>query len=157
MFTKLKTFMLNHFENIIILVISTTLTILFSKYLLDSVFKIYSSTNLNSTFISLFGGLLGLLLAAYAIVFGIVPTLNKELLESESFLRINKTFLISVLLTIALLVLSIVYEFMPDAIRLYFLVAYLFLFLIVILEITLIAIILFLLLKITRKGLLVSK
>ena len=82
----MKKFLLNHFEAIIILMVSITSTYFFSKFFLYNASIIYNSNNLNTTFIGLFGGLLGLLLTAYAIVFSIVPALNKELLESDSFL-----------------------------------------------------------------------
>lgn len=151
---KLKKFLLNHLEEIIILIVSIISTYLFSKFLLYNVSIIYNANNLNTTFIVLFGGLLGLLLAAYAIIFSIVSVLNRELLESDSFLRINRTFLVAVISTLLLLVSSILYEFVNTTMKKYLIISYFFLFSIVLMEIILISIILFLLLKISRKKIL---
>ena len=150
----MKKFILNHFEGIIIFFISIISTYFFFKYFLIEANLIYMASNLNPTFIGLFGGLLGLLLTAYAIVFGIVPALNKELLESDSFLRINRTFFVAVILTLLLLISSILYEFVGELFKQYLLGLYFFLFSIVLMEIILVAIILFLLLKISRKKIL---
>jgi len=150
----MKKCILNNLENIIVFLVAIVSTILFVKYGLSHISDIY--VNINSTFIGVFGGLLGLLLAAYAIVFGIVPSLNKELLESDSFLRINKAFLIAVLLTLILLVFSITYEFISNPIKDILIIGLFFLFLVVLMEIILITIILFLLLKISRKKILSS-
>ena len=150
----MKKFLLNHLEGIIIFLISIISTYFFFKYFLIEANLIYISSNLNPTFISLFGGLLGLLLTAYAIVFSIVPALNKELLESDSFLRINRTFFVAVVLTLLLLISSILYEFIGESFKQYLLLTYFFLFSIVLMAIILIAIVLFLLLKISRKKIL---
>jgi predicted outer membrane lipoprotein len=150
----MKKFILNHFEGIIIFFIAIISTYFFFKYFLIEANLIYMASNLNPTFIGLFGGLLGLLLTAYAIVFGIVPALNKELLESDSFLRINRTFFVAVILTLLLLISSILYEFVGELSKQYLLGLYFFLFSIVLMEIILVAIILFLLLKISRKKIL---
>lgn len=150
----MKKFLLNNLESIIIFIVSIILTFLFSKYFLAQASLTYLNSNLNPTFIGVFGGLLGLLLTAYAIVFSIVPALNKELLESDSFLRINRTFFITVILTVLLLVSSIIYEFVNEILKQKLLVFYFLLFSVVLMEIVLISIILFLLLKISRKKVL---
>lgn len=150
----MKKTLLNNLEGIIIFLASFLLTFLFYKYFLDSAYLIYSNSGLNPITISLFGSLLGLLLTAYAIVFSIVPTLNRELLESNHFLRINQTFFISVVATLLLLIFSIVYQFISKPFQIYFLIIYFFLFVLVMMEVILIAIILFLLLKISRKKIL---
>ncbi len=148
----MKKFLLNHLESIVISSFSIIFTLLFWKFGLIYTLDIYP--DLNQTFIGLFGGLLGLLLTAYAIVFGIVPTLNKELLESDSFLRINKTFFGTVILTLILLVSSIVFEFLSEKVRYYFLIGFFLIFSMELMGIILITIILFLLLKISRKKIL---
>lgn len=150
----MKKYFLNHLEGIVVFLISVVSTVLFHKYGLSHVVDVYPS--LNQTFIGLFGVLLGLLLTAYAIVFGIVPVLNKELLESDSFLRINRTFLVAVSFTLILLISSITYEFASEQIREILLLIFFFLFSIVLMEIILITTILFLLLKIARKKILSS-
>jgi fatty acid desaturase len=68
----------------------------------------YKLNNLNITIITLTGTLLGLLLTAYAILFGLVPALNREILELHSIEKINHKFLFLTITTLLTLIVSFI-------------------------------------------------
>lgn len=140
----------NYFEFILIFVLSGIITLLIRNYYLDSFLNLYFNSDLKLVMVELLGGLLGLLLTAYAIVFGIAPSLNKELLESGTFLRINLLFFLSILLIITNLIISIILVFFANKI---ILLVHTFLFSSIVFIILGEAIILFLLFKGQRNNL----
>ena len=95
----MKKFLLNHFEGIIIFFVSVISACLFFKYFLVQANLIYINSNLNSTFITLFGGLLGLLLTAYAIV-------KRELFEIKIVLTAALVSVIAILLGLDLFIFT---------------------------------------------------
>lgn len=104
----------NNFEMIFILVISIILSIILFGYRTEYT-SLYFKSMINDTLIQLLGGLLGLLLTSYAILFGLIPNLSKDLLQSNHFLRINRYFLISILSIFLSLVLCIFFNFVEPS------------------------------------------
>jgi len=55
-------------------------------------FVLYASYALNEHILGYAGVLLGLILTAYAIIFGLVPAIHIEILKEDGFEKISKTF-----------------------------------------------------------------
>lgn len=68
----------------------------------------YKINNLDPVVITLTGILLGLLLTAYAILFGLVPALNHEVLELHAIDKINYKFLFLIIMTLLTLIISFI-------------------------------------------------
>jgi len=149
---KLTIFLKNNLEFLLSVLISFVITffIIFNNKDFVTTF-IFSG--INNILIGVFGGLIGLLLMAYSIAFGLSPTLNKGLLKSQVFLRINFLFLSSIIFTIILLVSSISLIFLEEKLIIYLVYFNLFIFILTIELIFIISAILFLLFKISRKEL----
>jgi hypothetical protein len=64
--------------------------------------SIYHTFGLNTQILQFSGVLLGLLLTAYGIIFGVAPAINKEILKTKGFRKINFSYLV------ALFILTIV-------------------------------------------------
>jgi len=110
---KFNVWIRNHFEFLIIPIIAIIiLSFLFFSFK-DILFNLYLSTGLNESLLNISSILLGLLITSYAIVFSIVPTINRDLLEADLFLRINSLFFISIILNMLILILSIIIKFLP--------------------------------------------
>lgn len=78
-----------------------------------SILKDYST-------LEVIGGFVGLLLAAYAILFGLVPSINKRMLKSYLFEQINFVFLISLFTSILLFIANIMMHFFDAGFYLHF-------------------------------------
>lgn len=108
---KVKIFLRNHIESIFIIVFSSILTLSVYLFFKESYVNLYIKTGLNLVLIEVFGGLLGLMLTAYAILFGLIPSLEKDFLDSNTFNRLNKRFVYTILSNLLLLILGISINF----------------------------------------------
>ena len=152
---KLKINLINNLEILIILCLAGSIAYFTTINFIENIFNSYFLNQINGVFIGLFGGLLGLLITAYAIIFSIAPTLNKEVLESGHFLRINKLFLIIIFSLIISLIISISFIFISKMFILSYLFrAYLFFFIFELFSIMLIVLVIFILFKINRENIL---
>jgi len=57
--------------------------------------------------------LFGLFITAYAIFFGLVPALEKEVLKTRAFSESNKYFVYVLLMTISIVIISLLIFFLP--------------------------------------------
>lgn len=90
----------------LLLVIILVLVIII--YNSTTVISSYKINNLDTVVITLTGTLLGLLLTAYAILFGLVPALNREVLELHAIDKINYKFLFLIIITLLTLIISFI-------------------------------------------------
>lgn len=119
-------------------------------YLTDFV-NLYEFFDINTKILSFIGSLFGLLLAAYAIFFGLVPSIEKGVLETSAFEKTNKLFLLSIVLSIVIIIKSVFIYFTKNVFLIYFQV---FLLFFVIFMSFILVICLYYLFKITRSNLL---
>lgn len=92
----------------VLVVIFTLLSIPFLFINFDTIFTIYQQNNLNEIIINFTGTAFGMLLTAYAILFGLIPSMNKELLETRAFRITNYRFLLAVITTLIIVILSFI-------------------------------------------------
>lgn len=113
---KIKIFFRTHIESILVIFFSFLLVILVYVFFREKYVLLYLQNGLNSVFIELFGSLLGLMITAYAILFGLIPVLQKDFIDSSTFDRLNKRFLYTIFSNLLLLILSILINFidMPE-------------------------------------------
>jgi len=114
----------------------------------------YNNSKVNETIIALFGNLFGLMLTAYTILFGLVPVLNKEILETDAFGTISKTFFLSLILYFCALILGILISILDGICKNVLIVTQLFVGIFALLLTPLILYYLYLMLKIIRVELL---
>jgi len=79
----------------------------------------YNEFSLNQQILGFSGTLFGLLLTAYAIMFGLIPIINKELAETRALEMVNKSFLISIMFSIIIIVQSFVIYFIQDNVKIF--------------------------------------
>jgi len=153
MIEQLKIFFKNHLESIFLLILALSISIISFIFFKDKLIELFISSNIKGSFIEVFGSLLGLLLTAYAILFGLIPSLEKDLLNSNTFNRINKRFVYTILTNLLLLILFIILAFTTNLYILSYLLPITIFFLIFSLGmIFLLTIYLYYLFKITRKD-----
>jgi len=90
---------------LIVLIVAAVFTGLLTQF--TNFFKLYFLYSLNSSILQLGGVLLGLLLTAYAIFFGLIPHVEKEVLKTDAFEILNKVFAYALGLDIAILIISL--------------------------------------------------
>ncbi|MDD1777478.1 MAG: hypothetical protein LUQ65_04860 [Candidatus Helarchaeota archaeon] len=130
-------------------------TILFSLLIsLSDFLTLYTQFNLNGQILGFAGGLFGLLLTAYAIFFGLVPSINKQVIETDAFGKANRTFLISMVFTIAIILEGIFIFFAKNSVRDILIYTQIFFTLLVIFVSLILVLYLYLLFKITRNDIL---
>lgn len=108
---KIKIFLRNHVESISVILFSLVISLTICIFFNDTYIALYNESKINLVLIELFGGLLGLLLTAYAVLFGLIPSFNKDFLDSSTFDRLNKRFVYTILSNLFLLVMSIILNF----------------------------------------------
>lgn len=107
-FKKLKIWYKNNFELIIPFIIGVLI------FITSLIFVMYFkkiSLNITNFFsdmamVEIYAGLTGFLLTAYAILFAIVPMMNKEIIESNVYHRINLLFVHALILNISLIIFT---------------------------------------------------
>lgn len=102
---------------------------------------IFLTNGLNKVLFGFLGSLFGLLLTTYAMFFGIVPHLNKELKESDNLKKVNTKFFVALMIVISMIALSLILFFKKSFLILALLI---FLFIFDVLLLSLIVIYLFL-------------
>lgn len=95
--------------------------VMFFLLVLNSEFVIstYDKDNINQTILNFSGTLFGLLLTAYAILFGLIPALSKEALETKALESVNFRFLFSLILSILITAISFLIVFTQDLIKIF--------------------------------------
>jgi hypothetical protein len=74
-------------------------------------FNLYASYSLNEHIFDYAGILLGLILTAYAIIFGLVPSMNIEILKADGFQKIGNTFAAALYVLATVVVISFIIFF----------------------------------------------
>jgi hypothetical protein len=103
---KYKIMFKNYEELLAIFSFSIIISAIISVVFASNYINIYLNSKLYFPLLSLFGILLGLLITAYSILFGLVPSLDREVVMSNLFTRINKIFLITLLATFSVFITS---------------------------------------------------
>lgn len=89
-------------------------------------FNLYASSGLNEHILDYAGLLLGLVLTAYAIVFGLVPAMNIEILNADGFQKISKIFAGALYVLATIVVFSfLIFFFTGDAQRVFIVLQFL--------------------------------
>ena len=151
---KIKKFFRTHIESILVVTFSFLVTLIVYLFFKEQYVSLFSKNNLNLVLIEPFGGLLGLMLTAYAILFGLIPSLEKDFLDSKTFDRLNKRFVYTILLNLFLLILSILINFIDITKDYIIILIYLFLMLSSFCMILLLTIYLYFLFKMSKKKVL---
>jgi hypothetical protein len=99
-----------NWELVVIFVLATVLTGLIAA--LPNFIEIYKSNALDSTLLQFAGVLFGLLLTAYAILFGLIPIVEKDVLKAPSFNRINRNFVWILRFIVLAVIISILIFFL---------------------------------------------
>lgn len=142
MIKELNSFLRRKQEMIIITLVAIALIICLIMF--TDVSKIYLDNSLNSQILNIFGTLFGLLLTAYAILFGLIPALSVDTLESNSLKSVNFRFFLSLLINLVVIILGLS-EFFVQGIILEYII-YLQLFLVIYLVLLFLLLIFYLLL-----------
>lgn len=139
----------NYEEIIIILIFSLFISLIVSIWFSNNYIATYSSLKFNSDILSLFGILLGLLITAYTILFGLIPALDKEVILSNLLVRINKVFLVTFMVTFSVFITALVIDFIYLT---WFILLQLFLILLALGLLFFVSLILYSLFELTRKS-----
>jgi len=104
-------FIKNKRELIIISIISV-LVLLFMFFYIDTL-TIYKSqnSNLGNVILSVFGTLFGLLLTSYAILFGLIPALSIDSLETHAIESVNFRFFLALIVNLLIIILGFIIYF----------------------------------------------
>lgn len=102
-------------EHLIIIFVSLIVFIL-SFLNTNYIMNIYLLAELNQHILSFSGTLFGLLLTAYAILFGLIPSLSKDFAQSKTFGGANHHFFITIMASILIII---------DSFLIYFITGYL--------------------------------
>jgi len=103
---------------IILALIILSISFYYKDYL--SGFFIDDKLDINGQILSIFGGLFGMILTAYAIFVGIVPAIDKKFKKTEAYRKINTRFFIATISSLGILILSFVTLFQNQTARAYF-------------------------------------
>lgn len=114
------------------------------------VMSVYSQFQINQQILNFSGTIFGLLLTAYALLFGLIPALSKDVLETDALNAVNFSFFISIILSIILVILSFLIYFIGDKIQVLFVMLQLWLLSFLILLSMLLVFYLFLLFKVQK-------
>lgn len=112
---EMRRIILRNKRAIIVFVAATVFTYLLAQFTNFS--NLYFLYSLNSNILQFGGVLLGLLLTAYAIFFGLIPEVEKDVLETGSFERINKLFAYALAYDIVIIVASLFIFFLNGIIQ----------------------------------------
>lgn len=103
----------------VVFVLITSIALMFLLIYFRDVVAIYSTNSLNPLILSIFGTLFGLLLTSYAILFGLIPALSIDTLETNALKSVNNRFFISLIINLMILILGISIIFFPIEILFY--------------------------------------
>ena len=129
----------------IVIIFSISILILLGLIFLIDTPEIYNSTSLNHLILSIFGTLFGLLLTSYAILFGLIPALSVDTLETKALENINFRFFLALIINLFIIIFGFIIIFIRD--NIYFIYAQLFLVIYLILMFLILIFYLFLLFK----------
>lgn len=100
MAVKLLRFIKSNFEYFVVALVGTIIFAILKAQ--PNFLSSYHLSGLDTQILQFSGVLLGLLLTAYGIIFGVAPAINKEILRTKGFRKINLSYLV------ALFILTIV-------------------------------------------------
>lgn len=83
----------------------------------DYLFDIYAAQNLNESILNFSGTLFGLMLTAYAVLFGLIPALSKEILEMDALQSVNFRFMAATIISVLLAAISFLIFFAQGTIK----------------------------------------
>lgn len=109
MFKKIKQYI--HY---IIPVILSIILLSISCGFQNSIKNVIIAGNIKEVIFSFLGTLMGFILTSYVLLFGIIPSLEKELTNSKQFSKINTYFFFCLILTIIILAISGIYLFLDN-------------------------------------------
>lgn len=108
-------------------ILSISIIVLFGLIFLVNTPEIYNSNSLNPLILNIFGTLFGLLLTSYAILFGLIPALSIDTLETTALENVNFRFFFALVINLFILIVGFVIIFINEAYKVYFIYAQLFL------------------------------
>mgnify|MGYP001569448378 CR=1 FL=1 len=117
MIKEVKGFLKRKQEIIIVIIISILILLCFILFI-DAP-KIYNDNSLNPLILNIFGTLFGLLLTSYAILFGLIPALSIDTLETNAIESVNFRFFISLIINLIIIVNGFVIIFLPETLLIY--------------------------------------
>lgn len=132
-------------QEVVYLFIISIIILLGLIFLVDTP-KIYNSNSLNPLILSIFGTLFGLLLTSYAILFGLIPALSIDTLETKALSNVNFRFFYALIINILIIILGFFIIFV-ESIKIIFIYIQLYLVTYLILMFLLLIFYLFLLFK----------
>jgi len=145
MIKEVKGFLNRKQELIVIIVVSVL--VLLCLIFFGNTATTYNSNSLNSLILSIFGTLFGLLLTSYAILFGLIPALSIDTLETNAMESVNSRFFISLVINLFIIILGFIIIFVGEKYQIYLIYLQLFLVTFLILMFLLLIFYLFLLFK----------
>jgi len=83
----------------------------------------YVNLSLNQHILNFSGTLFGLLLTAYAILFGLIPSMRKDFLRTSALEKINQSFIIAITLSIILVATSFLFHFVEYNVKTFIIIA----------------------------------
>ena len=122
---RLKKFINQKQEIIVILIITFLISLIL--YFKGNMINIYNTAGLNSLILGVFGTLFGLLLTSYAILFGLIPSLSVDLLETEAMKSVNFRFFLSLVANLLVIILGFAIIFVGGDLQSYLIYAQLWL------------------------------
>lgn len=110
----------SHIELIFVIIISLIVFIT-TFYFKENLVIIFldEKFSINEQLTNLFGTVFGLILTAYAIFFGLIPLLNKDFKNTEAYKKMNFRFFFATIMSLILLVISLVSNFLKQEILVY--------------------------------------
>ena len=125
MANRVKNF-LNRKQEIVVVVLISILILLGLIFPIDTI-EIYNSNMINHLILNIFGTLLGLLLTSYAILFGLIPALSINTLETKALENVNFRFFTSLVTNLFIIIFGFIIIFISNPYKIYFIYAQLFL------------------------------
>lgn len=153
--SKLWDFIKNKREIITIIILSLVVVWITLSYV--DTLNIFNENNTNEIIISVFGTLFGLLLTSYAILFGLIPALSIDSLETNAIKSVNFRFFLGLIINLLIIICSFIIIFSNGMLLNILIFIQIFLISFLIQLFFLLILYLFLLFKATRNNVLKQK
>ena len=116
------------------IIVTLSIILIFCLIIFRDVPQVYETLSLNPLILSIFGTLFGLLLTSYAILFGLIPALSIDTLETNAINSVNRRFFTALIVNLLIIIFGFIIIFFPQNIFLY-IQLFLVIFLILLFEI----------------------
>jgi len=103
----------------IVYILSISIIIILGLIFLVDTIQIYNSESLNKLILSIFGTLFGLLLTSYAILFGLIPALSIDTLETKALENLNFRFFLALIINLFIIILGFMIVFIDNIYLIY--------------------------------------